>query len=184
MYKTAKETHFLLNPLYSDCLEKEMATHSSILAGKSLGQRSLVGYSLWGLKELGMTEKLHFHFTSLQLLPSLKLLLSRSPVLWKPWSNVQFSCCLSCCSIGYGWMHVEYFLVLPSGSPRFCQLHWLLFLSILCWFLLIWLVSLLKIYLFFNWRIIALQNFVDWSVNVECPRVQSLVTFSYLSKFP
>ena len=31
-------------------LEKEMATHSSILAGKSYGQRSLVGYSLKGHK--------------------------------------------------------------------------------------------------------------------------------------
>ena len=28
-----------------------MATHSSIFAGKSHGQRSLVGYSLWGGKE-------------------------------------------------------------------------------------------------------------------------------------
>ena len=32
-----------------DTLEQEMATHSSIL-GKSYGQRSLVGYSLWGCK--------------------------------------------------------------------------------------------------------------------------------------
>ena len=31
-----------------DPLEKEMATHCSILAGKSHGQRSLVGYSPWG----------------------------------------------------------------------------------------------------------------------------------------
>ena len=30
---------------WEDPLEKEMATHSSILAGKSHGQRSLVGYS-------------------------------------------------------------------------------------------------------------------------------------------
>ena len=28
-------------------LEEEMATHSSILAGKSHGQRSLAGYSPW-----------------------------------------------------------------------------------------------------------------------------------------
>ena len=33
-----------------------MATHSSILAGKSYGQRSLVGYSMWGHKELDTTE--------------------------------------------------------------------------------------------------------------------------------
>ena len=32
---------------WEDCLEKEMATHSSILAWKSHGQRSLAGYSPW-----------------------------------------------------------------------------------------------------------------------------------------
>ena len=32
-------------------LEKEMATHSSILAGESQGQRSLVGCQLWGRTE-------------------------------------------------------------------------------------------------------------------------------------
>ena len=40
-----------------DLLEKEMATHSSILAWKkSHGQRSLVGYSPWGHKETDTTE--------------------------------------------------------------------------------------------------------------------------------
>ena len=37
-------------------LEKEMATHSSILAQKSHGWRSLAGYSPWGLEELDVTE--------------------------------------------------------------------------------------------------------------------------------
>ena len=41
-----------------DPLEEEMATHSRILAGKSHGLRSLAGYSLWGCKELDMTEPL------------------------------------------------------------------------------------------------------------------------------
>ena len=35
-----------------DSLEKEMATHSSILAWKSHGQRSQVGYSPWGHKRV------------------------------------------------------------------------------------------------------------------------------------
>ena len=40
-----------------DPLEEEMATHSSILTcKKSHGQSSLAGYSLWGGKELNMTE--------------------------------------------------------------------------------------------------------------------------------
>ena len=37
-------------------LEKEVATHSSILAWKSHGWRSLAGYSPWGCKELDVTE--------------------------------------------------------------------------------------------------------------------------------
>ena len=37
-------------------LEKEMATHSSILPGESHGQRFLVSYSPWGRRESGMTE--------------------------------------------------------------------------------------------------------------------------------
>ena len=42
---------------WEDPLEKEMATHfSALLPGKSRGQRSLVGYSPWGGKELDMTE--------------------------------------------------------------------------------------------------------------------------------
>ena len=45
-----------------DLLQKEMATHSSILAWKIPWTESLVGYSPQGHKELDMTEQLHFHF--------------------------------------------------------------------------------------------------------------------------
>ena len=38
-----------------DPLDKEIATHSSILPGESHGQRSLLGYSPWGHRELDMT---------------------------------------------------------------------------------------------------------------------------------
>ena len=41
-------------------LEEEMAAHSSMLAGKSHGQRRLVGYSPWGHKELDTTEYTDF----------------------------------------------------------------------------------------------------------------------------
>ena len=37
-----------------DPLVKEMATHSSILAGEPHGQRSLAGYSPWGHKRVGL----------------------------------------------------------------------------------------------------------------------------------
>ena len=40
-----------------------MAPHQVLLPGKSHGWRSLVGCSPWGLEELDMTERLHFHFS-------------------------------------------------------------------------------------------------------------------------
>ena len=48
-----------------DPLEKEIATHSSILQSSRLknphGQRSLVGHNPYGFKELDMTERLSIH---------------------------------------------------------------------------------------------------------------------------
>ena len=41
---------------HSHALEKEMATHSSVLAWRIPGQRSLVGCCLWGHTELDTTE--------------------------------------------------------------------------------------------------------------------------------
>ena len=40
---------------YVHALEKEMATHSSVLAGESQGQGSLVGCHLWGRTESDTT---------------------------------------------------------------------------------------------------------------------------------
>ena len=42
-----------------DPLEKEMATTPVFLPGESHGQRSLVGYSPWGLEESDMTKHAH-----------------------------------------------------------------------------------------------------------------------------
>ena len=41
---------------WEDPLEEGVATHSSILAGKFHGQRSLVGFRPWGDKESDTTE--------------------------------------------------------------------------------------------------------------------------------
>ena len=41
---------------WDDPLEKEMAIHSSILAWRPHGQKSLVAYSAWGCKESNTTE--------------------------------------------------------------------------------------------------------------------------------
>ena len=43
---------------WEDPVEYKMATHSSIL-GKFHGQRSVAGYSPWGLKKLDTTEHTH-----------------------------------------------------------------------------------------------------------------------------
>ena len=45
-------------------IEKKIETHSSVLPGEFHRQRSLVGYSPWGPKELDMTEKLTLNTTS------------------------------------------------------------------------------------------------------------------------
>ena len=42
---------------------KGNGTHSSTLAGKSHGRRSLVGCSPWGRYKSDTTERLHFHFS-------------------------------------------------------------------------------------------------------------------------
>ena len=42
---------------HEDPLEYKMTTHPVVLPGKSNGQRSLVGYSPWGLKESDTTEQ-------------------------------------------------------------------------------------------------------------------------------
>ena len=52
-----------------DPLEKEMATYSSILAGEFHGQRSLTGYSSWGLKKSDMTEQLTLSLSNNKVLP-------------------------------------------------------------------------------------------------------------------
>ena len=52
---------------WEDPLEKEIATHSSILVWESHGQRSLVGYSPWSHIELDTTEWQHFHFHKVSL---------------------------------------------------------------------------------------------------------------------
>ena len=44
------------SPGREDPLEKEMATHSSILAWKIPWMEETLGYSLWGCKESDMTQ--------------------------------------------------------------------------------------------------------------------------------
>ena len=59
---------------WEDPLEKEMAVH---LPGKSHGQRSLVGYSPWGRKELHMAERLFSSLSAIRVVSSAYLRLLR-----------------------------------------------------------------------------------------------------------
>ena len=45
-----------LMPIQEDPLEESLATHSSVLAWKIHGQRSMAGYSPWGCKKSDMTK--------------------------------------------------------------------------------------------------------------------------------
>ena len=57
-----------------DTLEKEMATHSSILTWRILWMRSLAGYSPWGREESDTTERLTHTELSLKGENSISLL--------------------------------------------------------------------------------------------------------------
>ena len=48
---------------WEDPLEKEMTTHSSILAENSHGQRSLAGYSSWGHRESDTNEDAYYYYS-------------------------------------------------------------------------------------------------------------------------
>ena len=68
-----------------DPLEKEMATHSSIHAWKSLWTKELVGYSPRGHKESDTTERLHFtslHFR-LERASLVTQLVKNMPAMWE-----------------------------------------------------------------------------------------------------
>ena len=54
---------------WEDTLEKEMATHSSILAWRIPWTEELGGLQSMGRKELDTTERLHFTFTNTKGLP-------------------------------------------------------------------------------------------------------------------
>ena len=60
---------------WEDLLEKETATHSSILEWK-IPWTSLVGYSTWGHKESDTTERLHFTSLYVSLWPDSSFLFS------------------------------------------------------------------------------------------------------------
>ena len=55
-----------------------------LLPGKSRGQRSLVGCSLWGREESDMTERLHFHALEKEMATHFSVLAWRIPGMGEP----------------------------------------------------------------------------------------------------
>ena len=64
MFPCCVDLWYLFYHILSSYTEWRRKWHPTavLLPGKSYGQRSLVGYSSWGHKELDTTEWLHFHF--------------------------------------------------------------------------------------------------------------------------
>ena len=61
-----------------------MAPHSSTLAWKTHGQRSLVGCSPWGREESDTTERLHFHALEKEMATHSSVLAWRIPGTGEP----------------------------------------------------------------------------------------------------
>ena len=78
---------------WEDPLEKEMAIHSSILAWRSHGRRSLVGYSPWGCKQSDTTEWLHLLCTVLIAIRTdlIRVTMGQENEEWLPWSTPRAS---------------------------------------------------------------------------------------------
>ena len=74
-----------------------MATHSSILAGKFQGQRSLAGYSPWGGKESDMTGQLSMHARTREIKAIVKLIYKLNIKMYKIYIRLAHSSC--CCIV-------------------------------------------------------------------------------------
>ena len=84
-----------------DPLEKEIATHSSILAWKIARMEGRSRLHPWGHKELDMTEQLHFHLQS--SLPT----------------SIYWIDCLF--SIEYSWLHCQIFSSVAQSCLTLCH---------------------------------------------------------------
>ena len=105
-----------------DPLEKEMATHSSILAWRIPWTEELDGLQSTGHKELDTTERLHFHFCFL-LSHGSSIYLSRIKAMERQEnsllsSSVEFSQCIISKGIAMTLNHILAGLNFLKGSFR------------------------------------------------------------------
>ena len=93
-----------------------MATHSSILAGKSHGQRSLAGYSPWSRKRVGhsLVTKQQTNYHSHRTLPKMQIWLAVSPLKAYMWLSID-SCSSSKLIFTALFFNAA---LLPSTPPR------------------------------------------------------------------
>ena len=80
-----------------DPLEKKWQPTPVLLPGKSHGQRSMVGYSPWGRKELDTIERLtSLHFTSRRAIQDRRVMVVSSDKMWSSGERngklLQYSC--------------------------------------------------------------------------------------------
>ena len=80
MAQLVKNVLPIQEPLFDSCVRqiprrRKWQPTPVFLCGKSHGQRSLVGYSPWGHKELFMTELLSMKYSELQVT-------SENPTIW------------------------------------------------------------------------------------------------------
>ena len=110
---------------WKDPLEEGMATHSSILAWRIPGQRSVVGYSLW-CKELDTTEWLSTHTVHN---PGVYFLLKYNCFTMLLVSAVQWSESAVCV---YIYIYIYPFTLGPLTLPAFHLESWSSELHFLC----------------------------------------------------
>ena len=139
---------------WEDPLEKEMATHSSILAGNPMIQRNLAGYRPWGLKESDTTDQpIHFHVHWPFLLFISKLLLNLSSkifILGTVLSDLEFlfsyllqlpflCCCFpsvhlwSCFPLSFSCVKVLVCYIQHLGYSELVSIDWLFYTFTLIW---------------------------------------------------
>ena len=96
-----------------------------LLPGKSLGRRSLIGYSPWGRKESDTAERLHFHFQDLAKVTGELIKQFFFIIIFFNWTMIALQCCVAFCQ-STTWISHKYMYV-PSLPPteKFFIMIWL-----------------------------------------------------------
>ena len=94
-----------------------MATHSNICAGKFHGQRSLAGYSPWGLNELDTAEETNILLCHLVMYACMLSHFRHVRIYAPPWTAAHQA------PMSTGFSRQEYWSGLPFPFPPFSNIH-------------------------------------------------------------